>query len=236
VAAVNVLAIDTTGKVVTAALASGEALLGEVFVNSAQKTAVTLMPAIKNLLDSTYMAVSDLTHIACASGPGSFTGLRIGAATAKALADAADIPIIAVPTLDSLAYNAIDTRSIIVPIMDARKQQVYTAYYRRHRENDSLIRLSDYMAKNVNDILQELSEFKKPIIFLGDGVSTYKDVIINNGLGINHTFAAMPLILQRASSTARLAVKLALAGKMTNSECFAPFYLRQSQAEQQRES
>jgi tRNA threonylcarbamoyladenosine biosynthesis protein TsaB len=231
---VKILAIDTTGGTVTAALAGEDAVIGEVFINSAQNHSITLMPMIKYLLDSAGAEVSDLTHIACASGPGSFTGLRIGAATAKAMAYAADIPIVAVPTLDALAYNIFDAQSVIGPIMDARRRQVYTAYYERDAENDDLIRLSDYRAMDIADVLRELSGFSKPVVFLGDGAPVYKDVILNCGLGNKRVFAPLPALLQRASSVARLAVKLALEGKTTESAGFTPFYLRQSQAERER--
>ena len=229
----NILAIDTSGRVMTAALANETALLGEVFINSAQNHSVILMPMVKQLLDSVNMTVSDLTHIACASGPGSFTGLRIGAATSKGLSFAADIPIIAVPTLDALAYNIFDAHSIIVPIMDARQRQVYTAYYKRNAYNWDLMRLSDYRAISIEDLIQELFEFSNPIIFLGDGAHVYKDEITNSSLGIKY-IAPLPTLLQRASSVACLAVKLALEGKTTDSKRFVPFYLRQSQAERLR--
>ena len=235
VAAVKILAFDTSGKTVTAALAGEDTILCEASVNNAQNHSVTLMPMIKQLLDSVNMPASELTHIACASGPGSFTGLRIGAATAKALAYAMDIPIIAVPTLDSLAYNVFDSYSIIVPIMDARQRQVYTAYYQRNPTNGDLIRLSDYMAKDISDVLKELIEFNKSIIFLGDGTPVYKDAIKNNNLGIKFIFAPLPALLQRAASVACLALKLAREGKTTDSKSFTPFYLRKSQAERGRD-
>jgi len=228
---VNILAIDTSGRAVTAALASSEALIGEVFINNAQNHSVTLMPMIEQLLNSAGMAVSDLTHIACASGPGSFTGLRIGAGTAKALAYALDIPIAAVPTLDALAYNVFDTRSIIVPIMDARRRQVYTAFYERNPENGDLTRLSEYVSADIGDILRELYAYAKPAVFLGDAVPVYRDFIENGSFDIKHLFAPMPALLQRASSVAGLAVKLVSEGKVTDCESFLPFYLRKSQAE-----
>ena len=227
-----ILAIDTTGRAVTAALAGEESIFFEGFINGSQKTSKTLMPMIKQMLDSVNMSVSDLTHIACSSGPGSFTGLRVGAATAKALAYALNIPVIAVPTLDALAYNVFDAKSIIVPIMDARRRQVYTAFYERYTENGDMIRLSDYQASDITDVLRSLSDYNKPVIFLGDGVPVYRNDIIS--YGIESKFAPLPALLQRASSAALLALKLAREGKITDSESFKPFYLRQSQAERQR--
>jgi len=230
---VNILAIDTSGKAVTAALAREDVLLGEMFINSAQNHSVTLMPMIKRLMDSVSMKPADLTHIACASGPGSFTGLRIGAGTAKALAYALDIPIVPVPTLDALAYNVFDAQSITVPIMDARRRQVYTAYYERNSENGDLIRMSEYRAADITDVLMELAELNRPVIFLGDAAPVYKDVIQKHH--IKCLFAPPPVMLQRASSAAGLAVKLIYEGKITDAGGFVPFYLRQSQAERERQ-
>ena len=231
----DILAIDTTGRAVTAALARDDSILGEVFINSTQNHSITLMPMIKQLLDSVSMSASELTHIACASGPGSFTGLRIGAATAKALAYTLNIPIVAVPTLDALAYNIFDAQSIIAPVMDARRQQVYTALYTRNAKNDNLTRLTDYQALDIIDLLSKLSELNKPVIFLGDGMPVYKDIILKNSFSIKYVFAPLPSILQRASSVASLAIKMAAEGKTTDCESFIPFYLRPSQAERQRE-
>jgi len=236
---VNILAIDATGRAVTAALASEQALLGEIFINGAQNHSVTLMPMIKQLLGSAGMKPADLTHIACASGPGSFTGLRIGAGTAKALAYALDIPIAAVPTLDALAYNVFDAHSIIVPIMDARRRQVYTAFYERGHEAGDLIRLTGYMASDIGDVLKELAGYAKPSVFLGDAVFVYKEEINNMQAaggrdGRPYMFAPMPALLQRASSVAGVAVKMISEGKVTDCESFAPFYLRQPQAERER--
>jgi len=235
----NILAIDTTGKTVSAALINESTLLGEMTLNSGQKTSVTLMSMIKHLLDNVHMSVSDLTHIACTSGPGSFTGLRIGAATAKAIAYAMDIPIVAVPTLDALAYNVMNAQALIVPLMDARRQQVYTAFF--ECSGDDLVRRSDYMAKEIEDVLKEIkdilmetSQFNNRVIFLGDGAIAYHDVIVNNGLDLDYSFAALPLSLQRAASTAGLALKLASNGYSIDSKSFTPFYLRLSQAERLR--
>jgi len=239
VAVMNILAIDTTGKIVSAALMNESALLGEMSLNSGQKTSVTLIPMIKHLLENVHMSISDLTHIACTSGPGSFTGLRIGASTAKAIAYALDIPIVAVPTLDALAYNVMNAQALIVPLMDARRQQVYTAFF--ECRGDDLLRRSDYMAMEIKDvlvkirdILMEASQFDNRVVFLGDGATAYSEVIANSGLDLNYSFAALPLSLQRAASTAGLALRLASEGKIIESKSFIPFYLRLSQAERLR--
>jgi len=231
----KILAFDTSGRAVTAALQSDDALLGEVFLNIAQNHSVTLMPMIKRLLNDTGVGLPDITHIACASGPGSFTGLRIGAGTAKALAYALEIPIAAVPTLDALAYNVFDAHSIIVPIMDARRGQVYTAFYRVDDERAGLERLTDYMAADISDVMAELPRFGKPAVFLGDAAPIYKDAIVNNSHGIKCALAPSPALLQRASSVAAIGARMARNGDTTDSASFAPFYLRKPQAERERE-
>jgi tRNA threonylcarbamoyladenosine biosynthesis protein TsaB len=111
---------------------------------------------------------------------------------------------------------------------------VYTAYYERRAESDGLLRLSDYRALDISEVLRELSDFAKPVIFLGDAVPVYKELILNAGSEKKHILAPLPSQLQRASSVARLASRLARQGKVTDSASFTPFYLRQSQAERER--
>ena len=229
----NILAIDTTGRAVTAALANETTLLGEVFINGAQNHSVTLMPMIKRLLADSDIKISDLTHIACSSGPGSFTGLRIGAATAKALAYALDIPIVAVPTLDALAYNVFSANTIIVPIMDARRRQVYTAFYAGRGNGGFPNRVSDYMAADIEDVLQDLQRLNLPVTFLGDAVAVYRETLANNKFGVIYEFAPPAMLLQRASSVAGLAARKAAEGEIEDCAGFVPFYLRKSQAERE---
>ncbi len=141
----KILGIDTTGQTASAALVEGDKLIAEFTMNYKLTHSQTILPMIADILERTETDKASIDCIACACGPGSFTGLRIGAATAKGFALALDKPIVAVPTLDALAYNVFETNKFICPIMDARRNQVYAAFYMW--ENGKLIRLTDHMAE-----------------------------------------------------------------------------------------
>ena len=219
----NILAVDTTGLVSSVAIVSEEKVLGEVTTNVKKTHSETLMPTIQYLMDMLEIDLSDIDLLACANGPGSFTGLRIGVATVKGIARALDKKIVPVPTLDALAYNIFESQKIIVPIMDARRNQVYTAFYRM--ENSKLVRKTDYFAEDINIVIDRLQEYEQDAIFLGDGVSVHKDM-----LKIYST-APISLNTQLASSVGCLALERAEEA-VPHGE-FVPFYLRVSQAERE---
>jgi tRNA threonylcarbamoyladenosine biosynthesis protein TsaB len=206
-------------------------VLAEMYLNVEQNHSVTLMPMIDQLLNLSGVKLRDIGCIACASGPGSFTGLRIGAAAAKALAFAGDMRIAPVPTLDALAYNAFDTNSIIAPLMDARRGQVYTAFYEWREE--VLVRLTDYQALDISETAARLAQYQKPVTFLGDGASVYREAILSD-TALTAAFVPANLNLQHASAVACLGFAKVLYGKTVSSGEFAPFYLRLSQAERER--
>jgi tRNA threonylcarbamoyladenosine biosynthesis protein TsaB len=133
-----------------------------------------MLEQLKNMVE---LDLSSVDYIACASGPGSFTGLRIGAATAKGLAHGLDKKIIPVPTLDALAYNMAGCGRLIVPIMDARRNQVYTAFYSDVDAGISQEKVSDYMAEDIKTVLENAADIDENAIFLGDGVPVFKDII-----------------------------------------------------------
>ena len=126
-----ILSIDSSTPIAGIAVADGEKLLGEVMINTKNTHSEKLMPMIERLLQELQLSVHQLDAIAVTQGPGSFTGLRIGMATAKGLVQGAGKKLIAVPTLDCLAYNLVHYPGMICPIMNAQKKQVYTALYRR---------------------------------------------------------------------------------------------------------
>ncbi|MDR1912921.1 MAG: tRNA (adenosine(37)-N6)-threonylcarbamoyltransferase complex dimerization subunit type 1 TsaB [Clostridiales bacterium] len=242
-----VLSIETAGHIAGASLAEdtgipvgtpierGIRIIGEFCVQTRMNHSVKLMPMVEALFNSTGKTMEDVDFVACSEGPGSFTGLRIGAATAKSLAFAADLKIVPVSTLDALAYNIFDNHAIIAPILDARRSQVYTAFYEWRTVNKAygLVRLSDYRAEDIHETINALVKYTRPIIFLGDGVAEYQRVIIESG--INASFAPGHLLLQKSSSVAAMGIKLARQGKTVHSHEFSPFYLRKPQAERERE-
>ncbi|MDR2904110.1 MAG: tRNA (adenosine(37)-N6)-threonylcarbamoyltransferase complex dimerization subunit type 1 TsaB [Clostridiales bacterium] len=229
----KILAIDSTGNVASVAIVEDDKLVGELTTNFKKTHAEMLMPMAAHLLDCTETALSDIDYIACASGPGSFTGLRIGAATAKGLAFGAKRLIIPVPTLDALAYNVFNPTELIVPIMDARRQQVYTAFYTW--SGGALARLSDYAALDVREMTGVLAAYSKKVVFLGDGVPVFKEMLEASGLDC--TFAPAHINQQRAAAVGALALRLVQkdSAAAVEGKAFAPFYLRQSQAEREYE-
>lgn len=223
----KILAIETTGGPSSAAVLDGNKIIGEFSLNNTINHSETIMPIVESLLKMLQMELSSMDYIACSNGPGSFTGLRIGAATAKALAHGVKRPLVMVPTLDALAYNVLEKESLIIPIMDARRGQVYTAIYENKGE---IIRKSDYMNIKFTALLSKIDEGSKAV-FLGDGVMNYEDTIKEKGYEI----APFNMNMQRAASVALAALALIKEGKFSDYRDFDLMYLRKPQAEREYE-
>ena len=222
----NILAIDSTGKTATIAIANDEKILASINLNSGYTHSQTLLPMINYLLKTLKMPKEEINYVACSSGPGSFTGIKIGTSTAKAFAHALNIPIINVPTLDAMALNIFAPGKIIVPIMDARRSQVYGAIY--EYKTHEIHRISDYLNCNIEEIIDISLSYKKDVIFLGDGVEPNKDKINEKKIFT----APENLNLQSAASVVFCAKKMLLESKnIFTYKNFLPFYLRKSQAE-----
>lgn len=226
----KILAIDTTGQTASAAIVEEDKLIAEFTLNYKLTHSQTIMPMIAEICEKSETKADEADYIACASGPGSFTGLRIGAATAKGLALALGKELVPVPTLDALAYNVFETDKIICPIMDARRSQVYTAFYRWI--NGKLSRLTEMMAISIDEVIQMARDYEQKVIFLGDGVPVHQK---NLSLFPNFIFAPAHCSLQRAASVASLAMELVKEGGAVDGDTFELIYLRKSQAERERE-
>lgn len=224
----KILSLDTTGLVASCAIVDDTKTLAEFTTNFKKTHSQTLMPMIENMFKLVDMALSEIDYIACACGPGSFTGLRIGAATAKGLAHGLDKKIIPIPTLDGLAYNITGSSVPVVPIMDARRNQVYTAVF---DTSEGIKRLTDYMACDINELLDRVRRINENAVFLGDGVPVFKDVI--KGCGGSFKFAPVCCNMQRAACIGALALERERAA--VKCDDFEIIYLRKSQAERERE-
>ena len=236
----KLLALDSSGLVASVAILDGETLVAEYTLNYKKTHSQTLLPMLDEIVKMTQTELSEMDAIAVAAGPGSFTGLRIGSATAKGLGLALDKPLISVPTVDALAYNLYDTDedTIICPMMDARRQQVYTGIY-HFAGGTEFEELVAQEAGPVEDIIKKCNELGqklgKPVIFLGDGVPVYKD-IIEELCNVEHSYAPAHLSRQRAGAVAIRAMKLYEEGKAEPASDHAPIYLRKSQAERELEA
>lgn len=226
----KILAIDSSGLVASVAIIVDERMVAEYTVDYKKTHSQTLLPMLDEIVKMIDFNIDELDAIAVAAGPGSFTGLRIGSSTAKGLAFALHKPIISVPTVDGLAYNLFGTSKLICPIMDAKRNQVYTGLYEFTNQGFQII--SNQKAVSIDDIIEEIIALEREVIFLGDGVEVYRDGIIDK-LGNRCMFAPPHLSKQRAGSIGALAVDLYEKGQAMDSAEHQPIYLRLSQAERE---
>lgn len=228
-----ILAIDSSTPVAGVALMDEDNLIREEFINYKKTHSETLMPMIDELLSGCDRSLSDVTALAVTIGPGSFTGLRIGLAAAKGLSLAAGLPLIGISTLDVMAHNIVYSNNLVCPLLNARKQEVYTAFY----DNRGFypIRISAETACSPRDFAgqallkaQEMGSNK--IILLGDGYYPYREVL-NDCLGDKLITAPAHLMLPRASALGSLARVRAARGDFDDAVWIRPRYIRLSEAE-----
>jgi len=233
-----ILGIESSSLVASAAVLGDEKLIAEYTVNNTLTHSQTLMPMIEAVMKSAGIEPEELDAIAISRGPGSFTGLRIGSATAKGLGLALDKPLAEVPTLKAMAYDLYGiTDRIICPIMDARRSEVYSGAY--VFRDDKLHTVLDENAGPVEDLVNLLDETVEKsegaysgVIFLGDGVPPYRSLITDKMMA-GCSFAPEFLSRQRAASVAALGMEMFKEGKTVPAEEHAPVYLRASQAERE---
>lgn len=238
----QVLALDSSGLVASVALVEGtpeaSSLLAEYTINYKKTHSQTLLPMLDEIVRMTELDLETVDAIAVAAGPGSFTGLRIGSATAKGLGLVLDRPLVAVPTLEALAYNLYGTDRLICPLMDARRNQVYTGIY--EYAGECLKILNPPMAADIAEVADLLCGIGRDVIFLGDGVPVYKERLhermadrMQSG-GFQLLWAPAHLNKQRAGAVGTRALWYLREGKTQTAAEHAPEYLRLSQAERER--
>ena len=227
----KILALDSSGLVASVAVVEDDSLLVEFTMNYKKTHSQTLLPMLDEAARMVELDLNSLDAIAVAGGPGSFTGLRIGSATAKGLALALDKPIIAVPTVDGLAYNLWGCGDMICPLMDARRQQTYTGLY-EFREG-VMQTLRPQCAVGIDEILSDINARGRKTVFLGDGTAVFSSYLKEN-CRVPYSFAPAHLNKQRAAALGALAVVYAGEGRMMDADEHKPDYLRLSQAERER--
>ena len=228
----KILALDSSGLVASVAIVSDDDLIGEYTVNYKKTHSQTLLPMLDEVAKMVELDLSTIDVIAVSAGPGSFTGLRIGSATAKGLALALNKEIVSVPTVDALAYNMWGCRDLVCPLMDARRNQAYTGLYRfSDGKMDTLIK---QCVVQIDEIIDKINKEGQKVIFLGDGVPVFKEYIREN-ITVPYDFAPAMCNKQRASAVACLGQILFGEGKAVPAYEHKPEYLRLSQAERERQ-
>ena len=229
----KILAIEASGPVAGCALWEDGTLTAEYSVQYKKKHSQSLVPMLSEMREMVDLDLASIDMIAVTAGPGSFTGLRIGAATVKGLGLALERPVLPVPTVDSLACNLYGTDRVICPLMDARRQQVYTGIY-ENRDGLNILRPQCVVA--FTEIAGELNRLGREVIFLGDGAPVNEGAM-REQMQVPYLIAPAHLNRQRAASTAvRAAHIYAEKGEaaLVSADDFRPEYLRIPQAERER--
>ena len=224
------LAFETSAKAASVALFDGQKLLGEAYQNTGLTHSQTLMVMAEDTVKTCGYTPQDITHVAVAAGPGSFTGVRIGVAAAKGFAWGAELPCYGVSTLEAMALGLGAYNGIICCVMDARRAQVYNALF--EAKNKQITRLTEDRAIALEELKEELQKFEKPIFLVGDGsiltYNTLKDAVSNLVLPPESRMH------QRAVGVGLVALRKIEAGEAGDGAALTPNYLRLSQAERER--
>lgn len=240
----NILALETSGSAASVAILRDGALVSEYLINNKKTHSQTILPMIEDVMSRCEISMNDIDYIAVSSGPGSYTGLRIGISTAKGLAlggipedsELAGKPCIAVSTLQALAYNVCEAEGVyICPVMDAKNNRIYTALYWFWVDDDGNYRPEAAIADTVSDVdefLKRLSSIGRGIIFIGDGVNVIKEKISDHD--IMAEFVSPNNNHPCASSVAIIAEKKIENEEFETADELEPDYKAVSQAERLR--
>ena len=226
----KLLAIESSGLVASAAIATETALLAEYTVNFKKTHSQTLLPMVEEIISMLGIELKEIDAIAVSAGPGSFTGLRIGSATAKGLGLALNKPIIPVPTTQGIAANVYGAEGILCPLMDAKRNQVYTGLYRYNKNGFEIV--EDQMAVLIEEIIEKVNQLGEPVTYLGDGVEVFSPVLVQKTI-VPFSFAPLHCSKQRAGALAVRAIELYQEGRIQTAAEHEPDYLRLSQAERE---
>jgi len=227
----KILAFDSTAKAASVAVCENERLLALYNVDNGLTQSELLLPMAEAALKALKLDFSDIELMTASVGPGSFTGVRIGAALVKGLAFSKGIPCVAVSTLTALAYNAFPLKGVIVPVMDARRKQVYTAIFTS--DGESIKRVCEDEAISLTELAQRLKKYEGESIYLvGDGYEVAREALIAEDVTLCNTPSL--LITENAYSIARIAYEKYKSGDYVSDTELVPVYLRMPQAERER--
>lgn len=224
----RIFALDSTAITASVSVVEDEKLVAQLMLNNGNTHSQTLLPMVEALFRMLSITADDIDLFAVSAGPGSFTGVRIGAATVKGLAFGRGSDCVGVSTLHALAYNLRGFRGIICPVMNARRSQVYTAIF--ESDGERLTRLSEDEAISIAELDDKLSAYDKPVYLCGDGIEVSLE-------GFRKT-KVLPtpeeMRYQSGYSVAQVALELYKSGVKVSDAELAPTYLRPSQAEREK--
>ena len=226
----KILAFETSAKAASVAIMDNGKLLGESYQNTGLTHSQTLMVMAEDLLKACNLTVKDVQAVAVAAGPGSFTGVRIGVAAAKGFAWGGELPCYGVSTLEAMARNLGVYQGYVVPAMDARRSQVYTAVF--HAEKGVLSRVEEDMAISLMELKEKIKNYAEPVFLVGDGANLCYNTLLEEVPGL--VLPPEHRMHQRAAGVAMAAQAMADAGDPGNGAELTPNYLRLSQAERER--
>ncbi len=227
----TILSVDSSSLPMSVAILKDGALIAEYYISLKLTHSETLMGVLDDAVKRAGTELKDITAIAVTSGPGSFTGLRIGSGTVKGLADALNVPLIPVPTLEVMAYNICSGDSLIVPTLDAKRGNVYGAAY--EYEGDRLSEVIGQSIMPLKELLQRVNETGKKTVFTGDSEALIKEEDLK-GMTVPVSFAPGHLRYQRAGALSVLANKRYEEGRTVRAEDFKPEYIKDTHAEEER--
>lgn len=226
----KILSVDTSSSVCAVAILENDEVIKENILDNEKTHSENFMSLLDETLKETKVTLDDIDLIACCVGPGSFTGIRIGIASIKAIAEIKQIPIVSVTSLESLIYNVekVDNE-VIISLIDARNNQVYAGIFDKEYK-----KIQDYLAEDINEVLEKISSYND-FVFVGDGVVAHKDLILEKLDGKNIRFLEENLNKQNATSLGKCAYRKFLEKEnIESADTLRPVYLRKSQAERMK--
>ncbi len=228
----NILAIESSAVTASVAVLKDDLLAAEYTINYKKTHSQTLLPMIDEVFDMTEMEPEQIDIVAVSVGPGSFTGLRIGAATGKGIALSLDKDMVEVSTLEALAYNLYGTDKLICPIMDAKRSHVYAGVYKFEKDK-ALCTVRNSMLVSYEELAKLLNELGQEVVFVGDGIAVAAETL-SAALSVNYEFAPAHMNTQRAGSVAMVARDKVEKKETVSAAALRPDYLRPSQAEREK--
>lgn len=225
-----ILAFETSAKAASVALLEDGKLLGESYQNTGLTHSQTIMVMAEDLLKQCGKTIADVSAVAAAAGPGSFTGIRIGVAAAKGFAWGAELPLAGTSTLASMARSLGVYSGYVCPVMDARRSQVYNALF--HADCGKLTRVREDRAISLKDLGEDIQNLEEPIFLVGDGSNLCYNTLLESVPGL--VLPPEHRMHQRASGVALEAADMLARGESCDAASLVPNYLRLSQAERER--